>query len=252
MADFDRNRWPTCRGIRKLAVIADRYEFIKKLQDLKEIFVKKRKLSDAELSWIEVDGQKLIKVSQSETIQLEGKEFNGITFDIDALVQYLLLTCIDTILGQEPYLTFPGWLRKNNFVGDVNIDEISKLWESYCDDNGLRKLFLKGFNSLSDNLKKKFVSTFMLVKLDNGKLNPQSLQQWQELEEEAKFKKLSRFLYDNVRCKYTHESSRHFLPYKKIASRKATKKAVLVSCVNPTDENLINLLERTVINPVSI
>src|SRR6185369_5397303 len=81
---------------RKLSVIVDRYEFISKLEDLKEIFLGKRVLSDPILTWIEVDGEKLIKVEKLEKIQLEEKEFNGITYDIEALLQYLLLTCIDT------------------------------------------------------------------------------------------------------------------------------------------------------------
>ena len=232
---------------RKLSVIVDRYEFISKLEDLKEIFLGKRVLSDPILTWIEVDGEKLIKVEKLEKIQLEEKEFNGITYDIEALLQYLLLTCIDTVLGSETYLTFPEWLRKNGHVNDLDIEKISGLYEEYADNNGLRKLFFRGFNSLSTELKSTFVDTFLLVKLDNGKLNDDSFARWQELDADDKFKKLSRFFYDQVRCKFTHESSRHMLPYKNVTSRKATRKAVLVSCLDPKEVNLINLLKKSVV-----
>lgn len=234
-------------GIKKLTVISDRFEFINKLEELKQIFLQKRILHSPNITWIEVNGERLLKFEQLESIELEGKEFNGITFDIDALIQYLLLTCIDTVLGREKYKSFPDWLDDNCKSESITISEVRHLHDQYMSEHGLRKMFLLGFDALSSDLKKQLTDTFLLVKLDNGKLNAKSYETWLKLEPDVKYKQLAKFLYDHVRCQYTHESSRHFLPYKNVTSRRATEKAILVSCVNPGELNLIELLKNVVI-----
>ena len=234
-------------GVKKLTVISDRFEFINKLEELKQIFLQKRVLHSPDLTWIEVNGERLLKFEQLESIELEGKEFNGITFDIDALIQYLLLTSIDTVLGGGKYKNFPDWLDANCRSESMTISEVRQLHDLYMAEHGLRRMFLLGFDALSSGLKKQLTDAFLLVKLDNGKLNEKSYENWQKLEPDVKFKQLAKFLYDHVRCQYTHESSRHFLPYKNVTSRRATEKAILISCVNPDDLNLIELLKKVVI-----
>jgi hypothetical protein len=230
-------------NITELSIICDRYEFILKLQNFKLICIKNRKFVKPKLENIVINGTEAIQISQSEKITLDDHEFNGITYDIDALSQYLLLTIIDTIMGQIDYKDFLTWLIETDDKSNYTKDEIVKLYKKYNENNGLRRNFISAFQDhVSEELKTKITESFMLGKIGLGVIDEQSLNNWQLLSYNDRYIKIVKYLYDEIRCKYTHSCSRTFLSDFDIVFSVPTTRKVLISFIDPTNINLISIL----------
>jgi len=234
-----------------LNLICDRYEFIVKLLDLKQLLNNKKVIQNPKIDNVLVDGKKCLEITHDELVEIDGFEFNGVRFDIEALCQYLLLSLIDTIMGKSPYKTFNDWLLSEKENKEYTMDEILLFEKEYQNEYGLSKNFKKAFSDyLPENIRKRLLNTFILAKLDLGKINDESLRNWEIKTEDEKIKKISDYLYSDVRCKYTHSSSRHFLNVKQIMSHKPTKEKILLNKVDPDEDNLITILQDLIISLV--
>ncbi len=230
----------------QLTVICDRFEFIQKLMNFKKILIKYRKYEKPKSEEIILDGKKAFAITRIEHIDFEGFEFNGLTYDIDALAQYLQLTLIDTIMGSADYLHIVPWLKKQSSNKTFSIEELDAFHDKYIENNGLRKNFIKAFTIISDDLQKKISDTFLIAKLANNGIEQESYNYWIGLSERDKYLKIVRYLYDDIRCKYTHSSIRNFLSDTHIMGRQSTSFKVLISKVDPKKITLFDLLNEVI------
>ncbi len=86
-----------------LNVICDRFEFVQKLQELKKLLKQHTTIQNGYFDNENINKTKVIVITREEKTELEGVEFNGVQYDIDALCQYLLLTIIDKITSEEKH-----------------------------------------------------------------------------------------------------------------------------------------------------
>lgn len=231
----------------KLAIICDRYEFVNHLLNLRSIFDAKKQYKNGKMASVVINGTSVLKITREEEIILDSVNFNGITYDIDSLCQYLLLTLIDTIMGKIEYENFVSWLTKNESKKSYSIDELKNLQNTYDDENGLRKNFRKAFNlGVSPQSKKRIIDTFLVAKADLGVINESDLGEWNGLDDNTKYDRIVKYFYDSIRCMYTHNSTRTFLSNTDIGSRQPTKKKILIAKKDPKKDNLIQILQTIV------
>lgn len=162
------------------------------------------------------------KISNTEyeveyKFEWEGHDYSGVQFDIEALILYLLLTCIDAIQSQAKYKNPFEWLKERiTLYQHKNEDEISRQLDidenKYGEKFGLCKNFVKAFISdIPAHLNKEIAENLMVVKNKDGSPNKASLSSWMQKKEEEKVKKIASYLY-SLRSKYTHNSIRNFIP----------------------------------------
>ncbi|MBO7461872.1 MAG: hypothetical protein J6T96_04685 [Bacteroidales bacterium] len=230
-----------------ISVICDRYEFVCKLQDLQKILRKHNKRQ------YQRNGNILII---SDSIEIDGYEFNGVPYDIDALCQYLLLTIVDKIItlpkdsGNRKFIPFVDWLFKFHEKSNYTKDELEAFGKEHYEEWGDRYNFKKIFSILSPNLKNKIINTFVLAKVDSQKINADSYEKWLNYKDEKRFTQIVKYFYDNIRCMYTHSCSRSFLSYQPIETSPISnaKGTVLLSQVKPNaNNNLIAILKEVII-----
>jgi hypothetical protein len=146
-------------------------------------------------------------------------------------------------MGKIEYQNFAEWLKKNHNKNNYDIEELVALQKLYDEENGLRKNFIRAFlDQLSPILKKRITNTFVIAKADCGEINRTEFNEWCSLDENKKYVKIVKFLYDQIRCRYTHSATRSFLADTPIVFCKSTKKKTLVSIVDPKTDNLVNIL----------
>ena len=80
----------------KLAVLVERVEFIEHLRHLVGLLTAHKRRHEVRTPLDKTH----MKVTQYDEIVVSGYDYAGVDYDIEALVQYLLLTCIDTIKGE--------------------------------------------------------------------------------------------------------------------------------------------------------
>jgi len=232
---------------REMTVLCDRIELIEKLLKIRDMLSKKRKYVNPTFSKINIDGTDVIEISRDEHIYLEGIELNGFTYDLDALCQYLLLTMIDTIMGKIDYINFTEWISLNQKQEKYSFEELQSLQQKYDEENGLRRNFIKAFTvHVSQKYRQELVDSFMVSKVGLGRIDPNDQEAWLKLTTENKFDRITKYLYDEVRCKFTHSSGRSFLPTQSVLSSKPIKKKVLVCLKKPENANLIGILREIV------
>lgn len=81
---------------------------------------------------------------------MDGHDYSGVQFDIEALVLYLLMTCIDAIQTQPKYHSAFDWLRNNvakyeHQTKENIIDLLGKDQAEYDELYGLSKNFRLAF-----------------------------------------------------------------------------------------------------------
>ena len=234
-------------NLKSLTILCDRYEFILNLLKIKELLLKNRKNSISIIKEIDVNGEKVIEVTPDESITFQGYEFNAINFDIDALCQYLLLTMIDTVMGNSKYVKFVEWLNHNKKQRTYEYNELKELQDEYYEDNGLGKNFMRAFNNyLSKETRQRILNTFIIAKNDLGRINDVSLQNWNNLDDNKKFKKIITYFYDQIRCNYTHNCGRNFLNNRKVENCFQSKKEKLINIISPQKDNILEILKDSV------
>lgn len=228
----------------KLIVLTERVEFVCHLNEFKKLLAENkqygpwRTYSDGEDKVVEIP----------EKIEFHRLEFNGVDHDIDAVSFYLLLTCIECIEGNPEYVEMANWFEENWDTlykpGETPQACIKRIKEIYYERYGTRRNFKRAFTDrIPNSLKIRLVTNFALVKLENHELDESSWQSWQSLEEKQKLVKITNYLYDNVRNKFTHESHRSFFPDIPICLLPSSHDKVLIALVPPEYDNLLLLLQ---------
>lgn len=226
-----------------ISLICNRYELILKLLDLKEIFETKQTFVE---HWENNKDFDAIEVIRDSKLSFEGKEFNGIPWDLEALCQYLLLTIIDTITGEIDHKNFTKWLFEKSDRKSYTKEGLLKYQEEYDNENGLRKNFIRAFSILSKDLKSRIINTFCIAEIDLGRINTETYEEWEKLNEDEKYIKLVKYFYDDIRCKYTHSATRTFLNCVNINVCYPSNKKVLINTVSPEKDSLILILQDVV------
>ena len=69
---------------------------------------------------------------------------------------------------------------------------------------------------------------------------------WDGLTDDEKINKIAVYLYDDIRCKYTHTCSKTLLNFKKITTKQPTPNKILINKVSPEKDNLILILQAVI------
>lgn len=228
--------------------IVDRIEFIHKLGDLHEILVKRRTFYNPHLGTITIEGKDCLEMTRYEKIDFEGRDFNGFNYDIEALQLYLQTTIIEHIAGQiindnkTPY-DFLQWFIKNSNQEIYTKAEIATLYEKHKNITGTRRSFRSIFYELSNDLKKRILENLVIAKIGLACVDKNSYEEWGNFSEQDKLKKIAEYLYDQIRCSYTHNMRRTFSSLRKITSSKPIDKKILIIKGN---EDLFNILNSVI------
>ena len=124
------------------------------------------------------------------------------------------MTLIDKLSGSDNYEPFVNWLSRQPSQVSYTLKELKEYGNRYAEENGLRKKFLKVFsNMISGELKKRLLNTFIIAKSGLGTIDEEDLNAWNSLSNDERLKRISKYLYDEIRCKYTHVCSRTLLNF---------------------------------------
>jgi hypothetical protein len=155
----------------KIVRVVEKLDFISHLKSIAKIVERKSKRT-RKGNWIHFECNFL------------GHNYGGLQFDIEALIYYLYLSCIDAIQSQP----------------------------TQSDEYGPTKNFKKAFiKDISSGLQDKICVSLIFVKAENGTITKQSLEAWNKRNKKEKLKKIADKLY-GLRCSYTHRNIRSFLP----------------------------------------
>lgn len=229
----------------ELETILSRLEFIDQLLFARKILDSRKQIKST-YKTIQLYGQAYFVQTNLETIDIEGYNFAGATYDIEALCQYLLIGCIENLSTPIKKPSFTDWLKiKSPLKTEIVIkDELAKLEEEYQQDTSISSQFRKTFLDLSAPLKNRIVSTFLIVdKVEPQKIDEINISKWENRTEEEKIRKIATYLYSSIRCQYTHRASRTFLSEVPIEKSLGMNFDVLVLKVDPTSDNLISILK---------
>ena len=228
----------------KLYKITERFEFVEHLLTFRKELIKNKKFK---LEFFN-EPNALFGISKVDTIKMFNTKFDGVDYDIEALVLYLLLTCVDTLAGQDEYMTFSEWLEKQevSFSEEIiDLNWIKAKEKEHKEMFGIGRNFKNLLtNGISNQLKKRMIENFAVTKLDNGGVNKDSWKSWELANDNEKLKKIATTLFEQIRNKYTHTSHRTFVPCVPIKYLRKTGYPVLLS-LNGDDisGNLIFLLK---------
>jgi len=228
--EFERNGE---KEKKKLILLAERLEFVEHLSKIRDFFSEKTKKKEKNEGVISSNSSEdYIKKRTIFSLHLCGHDFSGVHMDIDSLIFYLLITCIDTIKNSDKYDVF-DWLKenidikklkkiaKNESIGELQsyVDDLKK---KYNEDFGLTRNFTRAFTEdLSEEMKNKIVDSVIVVTVnkvkvekteERVKLNYEELwENWTRETLKKRLKKFADYLY-NARSKFTHRSTRTFFP----------------------------------------
>lgn len=147
----------------------------------------------------------------------------------EALVVYLLLTCLDLLGQSRPYLTFPQWLcskkpeilrEREKALDDLGVlpanpmECSGKIFDSYNLIYGATKAFFAGINELPTDVKAHLINSISIVGRDPQSLEPENKNAsfpGIPINDEAKLEKLKlKYLY-SLRNSFTHQLAQvHF------------------------------------------
>lgn len=235
----------------RLYAVAERFEFVQHLLFLRELLGKAKSVKEMRASG-EV-GDQYLQLEVVERIKFHGQECTGLDYDLEALCFYLLLTCIE-LLVSPPYKQMDCWLERNwsrlsqSYDGGVSeLEMFLGALDEYRDSHGLRRNFRRAIiEEVPTDLRARFVNRFAVVKTKDGAVNPQSWQSWVGKSDEQKIDRIARFLYDDVRSKFTHSSHRTLFPSVPIEYLPANSSAVLVRLAPSNEDNIFTLLQDVV------
>lgn len=149
--------------------------------------------------------------------EMDGHDFSGVQFDIEALVLYLLLTCIDAIQIQSKYHSAFEWLQNNveeyeHQTKEQVVELLKRDQARYDELHGLSKNFRLAFtDGISEILRTRIVENLIVAKFVNNGINKESFATWESKDVTAKIRKIANSLY-HLRSKYTHNNIRSFMP----------------------------------------
>ena len=234
---------------KKLTLLAERLEFIEHMQ----VIAKKFRCLRKEKRHVEKLDEHHVKVTVNYEIALWDHDFAGVDFDIEALVLYLMLTCVDTVKGPpKGHVESFKWLARNHadhIAGLQDREAVAEFLASvsavYSNDYGLSRRFKAAFTSdLNDELQEQLITRFAAVKLAPGEVPQTSRDAWEDRSPEGKIKKMADTLY-SMRSTFTHSSIRRFPPIQPVATLEDHTDYVVVQ-LQP-GEALVDVLRRVVV-----
>ena len=105
----------------KLYLLSERLKFISQLQELRKDIHAKHHFK------IEEKHHKHYReIKENLSCEYLGYNFNGTHYDIEALIIYLLITCIDTISGQTKFTDPFEYIIQSAKSESIAVDEIKK------------------------------------------------------------------------------------------------------------------------------
>jgi hypothetical protein len=234
----------------KLTVLVERLEFIEHLQILRKFIIRKTEVSRRIITLS--DNPQLV---EEYTCVLLGHDLAGANFDIEAMIFYLLLTCIDTIKGQPKPVNVFDWLcEPSRLERIVNQDQPSlllqmcSLKEIFRSDFGLSRRFKEAFAcDLSDELQEELASSLVVCKVHDSEIDQDSLKAWNRRSTSDKSRKLSDTLY-SIRSSFTHASVRTFFPVQCLDTVPSLNGEQLLCKL---DANLLEMLTRVIKHLIS-
>lgn len=183
----------------KICHLAERLEFINILDAIRNEISNKHEYT--------ID-KKESRIVQRYKCTCFGVDCAGVHKDIEALIIYLLVTCIDTIMGKEKYISAFEWLKTKGDL--IKSNKLSDFEEEYIDEYGLRRNFLKAWQEfLPSELQKEWCESYSVVRVDQNRINEESLRNWRGLDLKKKIKKIADLFY-TIRSQDTHTSKRVF------------------------------------------
>lgn len=196
----------------KIRVLTERIEFIEHLLVFAEFIKKNSKIKKRTVEELTNDKDSVLVKIDYEFILLK-KNLAGANFDIEALIFYLLVTCIDTLKGKPQYRNPFEWLTDKIDTKNEDIrNQLKKLKEEYKNEFGLSHRFIEVFTKdIDTEVQNELINNLISVKLNDSKINKNSLKAWERSSDESKLRKIANTLYD-IRSSYTHTSIRTFLP----------------------------------------
>mgnify|MGYP006971749813 CR=1 FL=1 len=210
---------------RRLDVLAERLEFIDHLSTLSELLVRHQ---SASADHPPLAGEETKVVTEYSAI-IGGHDFAGFNFDADALIVYLLLTCVDTVKGKAKYMDVFDWL-KGRQPEEYRADW-DKLSDEYKQAYGLSQRFRRAFTEdCSQGIRKEIAEDFAVVKIASQKVTAPSIEAWEKRSQARRVDRVARELYD-IRSGFTHASIRSFSPRVPVACSLDTREAVLLQRV---------------------
>ena len=206
----------------KLTVLVERLEFIDRLSVIASVLRRQRTTAVRDTP---LKGG-MAKRTETYSIVVNGHDFAGFDFDTDALVVYLLLTCIDTLKGQARYLTAFEWLKDRISPGST--PDLDTLRKEYENQYGLSKRFKEAFtDDCSEEIKDELVANLAVVKVASQEVKKESAQAWEKRKDEEKLMRIASELY-SVRSRFTHTSLRTFSPEVHVRKSLERKGSVLI------------------------
>jgi Txe/YoeB family toxin of Txe-Axe toxin-antitoxin module len=191
---------------KKLTVLAERLEFIEHLSAVSQIMQKHKSITFEETPL----GNGTIRRIEKYSTIISGHEFAGFDFDADALIIYLLLTCIDTVKGQPKHTNAFKWLKIRCPTGCVaNWDALS---EEYERDYGLSRLFKEAFTvDCCKEIQNTLVQNLAVAKIASRCIKNISAEAWDKRSAPEKVQRIASEFY-SIRSQFTHASFRSFSP----------------------------------------
>lgn len=233
----------------KLILLAERLEFVHHLLVLRNVISQNTKVKKISVNPVADNGE-FAKIQLHRSCVLWEHDFAGADFDIEAIIFYLLLTCIDTIKGQPEFVDAFDWLCNSlnvrliaNQDPESLQEQLTHLQETYRANFGITRRFIEAFvDDLSDDLKRELVANFMVAKVRDGEIITESMRAWNRRDVESKLKKLAGKLF-SIRSSFTHMSWRTFLPVQPLETVHELTGGQLLC---KSDVNLLNLLLQVV------
>lgn len=197
----------------KITVLTERIEFVDHLFVFGEFVKRNSSIKNQTKVETIIDGKNATLIKRDFEFVLYKKDLAGANFDIEALIFYLLITCIDTLKGQPQYVDPFDWLKNEIDISNNDIlGQLDSLKEKYKEDFGLSRRFKEAFTTdIDTEVQNALINNLISVKLNNSKINQDSLKAWDEKDKEGKLNKIANTLYQ-IRSSYTHTSIRTFLP----------------------------------------
>lgn len=197
----------------KVRVLTERLEFVDHLFVFAEFVKRNSSIKNESIEEKTINGDKVRIVKRDFEFILYKKDLAGANFDIEALIFYLLVTCVDTLKGQPTYVDPFDWLKNELDVKNNDIQEhLESLKEKYKEEFGLSRRFKEAFTiDIDSEVQDDLINNLISVKLKSSKINQGSLNAWNERDKAGKLNKIANTLYQ-IRSSYTHTSIRTFLP----------------------------------------
>lgn len=230
----------------RLKVLAERLEFIESL----EILMSEIKTQhNNQTQRIQGHGNNSVKITQQFNCCWLNHDFSGCHKDIESLIIYLLISCIDTIMGQQNFKDPFDWLLKEKGSLPKNEKDVKNFQEEYREKYGLARRFRSAFiEHLDPDLQDQWIEAVVCASINgptgisSSSVDSVSLDAWEKSNKDNKMKSIANTLY-SMRSEFTHASIRSFLcdtPVHMVSSKR-NKSLIAIGHVD-----LIELLKSTI------